>query len=449
MGRGVDALCSLGAASWALPMASPRQSWGLRPLDPRNIAACQAKMMLHGEREGAADVALGPAARVAAAASGLRCKAVLVLAVCLSATVLPYSLGALAAPIHGSLAPSHTWPSSPASWRRTSDDVVVTRGDLLTQPEVHEDGGMLVGSAGTPGCCLDVADVSCGANDKGQNLGMPAMATARSCSGQKQELPHVLPLQFRLLGVTYTAALSNSSSGRYRQLEEEVRLLLNQVLSSYETFLQANVLEFLNGSVVVRGEALFRGDNPAPTSSHLIRTLVTAASRGRRPFSWQLEPRSVQSGGFSLENLEPEKLSFSLTAFQLGRSRIEALESLTSEVTRCLSAHYPVRNVGITQLRDLHGHLEIDGDIYLDTIVHTDVAEVLQAMTALANCSVDLLSLSVEGKDSPWVRWGSLPALLPLTCVSCPFRNQASPPGLPILLPHHQQTLQQAPSGSA
>ncbi|KAK2524569.1 hypothetical protein Q9233_009498 [Columba guinea] len=286
---------------------------------------------------------------------------------------------------------------SPASWRGTSDDVVVTRGDLLTQPEVHEDGGMLVGSAGTPGCCLDVADVSSGANAKGQNLGMPAVATARSCSGQKQELPHVLPLQFRLLGVTYTAALSNSSSGRYRQLEEEVRLLLNQVLTSYETFLQANVLEFLNGSVVVRGEALFRGDNPAPTSSHLIRTLVTAVSRGRRPFSWQLEPRSVQSGGFSLENLDPEKLSFSLTALQLGRSRIEALESLTSEVTRCLSAHYPVRNVGITQLRDLHGHLEIDGDIYLDTIVHTDVAEVLQAMTALANCSVDLLSLSVEG----------------------------------------------------
>lgn len=49
--------------------------------------------------------------------------------------------------------------------------------------------------------------------------------------------------------------------------------------------------------MVVRGEALFRGDNPAPTSSHLIRTLVTAVSRGRRPFSWQLEPRSIQSGG--------------------------------------------------------------------------------------------------------------------------------------------------------
>lgn len=52
-----------------------------------------------------------------------------------------------------------------------------------------------------------------------------------------------------------------------------------------------------NGSVVVRGQALFRGDAPAPTSSHLIRTVVTEASRGRSSFSWRLEPRSVRSGG--------------------------------------------------------------------------------------------------------------------------------------------------------
>lgn len=98
--------------------------------------------------------------------------------------------------------------------------------------------------------------------------------------------------------------------------------------------------------------------------------------------------------GFSLENLDPEKLSFSLTALLLGRSRTEALESLVSEVwkprwpfqgmvlgkraqavllqggsralkqgqgvsccllsiqmSRCLSASYRVRNVTITQLR--------------------------------------------------------------------------------------------------
>lgn len=49
--------------------------------------------------------------------------------------------------------------------------------------------------------------------------------------------------------------------------------------------------------MVVRGEALFRGDAPAPTNSHLIRTVVTEVSKGRSVFSWQLEPQSVQSSG--------------------------------------------------------------------------------------------------------------------------------------------------------
>lgn len=47
--------------------------------------------------------------------------------------------------------------------------------------------------------------------------------------------------------------------------------------------------------MLVRGEILFRGD--APSSSHLIRTLLTEASRAGDAFSWRLEPRSVSSGG--------------------------------------------------------------------------------------------------------------------------------------------------------
>ncbi|KAF1672041.1 hypothetical protein FQV07_0012077, partial [Pygoscelis papua] len=202
----------------------------------------------------------------------------------------------------------------------------------------------------------------------------------------------------------YTEALSSRASGSYRELEEEVRLMLTRMLSTYETFLQANVLEFMNGSVVVRGEALFRGDAPVPTNSHLIRTIVTEASRGRSIFSWQLEPRSVQSSGFSLENLDPEKLSISLTVFQLGRSKTDPLERLISKVWQALVA-LPKDDAGkmepFSPLRNLSGDLEITGDVYLDTIVHADVAEVLQALTALATCSVDLTSLSVEGKDSP------------------------------------------------
>lgn len=38
---------------------------------------------------------------------------------------------------------------------------------------------------------------------------------------------HVLPLRFRLLGIAYTEALSNKSSGSYRELEEEVMLMVS------------------------------------------------------------------------------------------------------------------------------------------------------------------------------------------------------------------------------
>ncbi|XP_066052861.1 mucin-1-like [Chamaea fasciata] len=206
----------------------------------------------------------------------------------------------------------------------------------------------------------------------------------------------VLPLQFRLLGVTYTPALGSRNSESYQQLEGDVRLMLNQMLSGYKSFLQANVLEFMNGSVVVRGEVLFRGDAPAPTNSHLIRTLITEASKGRSILSWQLDPQSILSGGFSLENLDPEKLSISFTASQLGISRMDLLEQLIREVTSSVSALYHVRNFTISQLRNLSGNTEITGDLYLDTVVHADVTDVLEALTMLSDLSMDLTSISVE-----------------------------------------------------
>ncbi|XP_038002885.1 proline-rich protein 36-like isoform X2 [Motacilla alba alba] len=208
---------------------------------------------------------------------------------------------------------------------------------------------------------------------------------------------HVLPLQFRLLGMAYAPALGSRDSQSYRQLEGDVTLMLNQMLSGYKNFLRANVLEFMNGSVVVRGEVLFRGDAPAPTNSHLIRTVVTEASKGRSMFSWQLDPQSVQSAGFSLENLDPEKLSISLTGSQLGMDRMDPLERLVREVTASVSALYNVRNFTISQLRNLGGNTEITGDLYLDTVVHADITEVLEALTALSRLSMDLTSLSVEG----------------------------------------------------
>lgn len=40
------------------------------------------------------------------------------------------------------------------------------------------------------------------------------------------------------------------------------------------------------------------------------------------------------------------------------------------------------------------------GDVYLDTTTHANITAVLQALTALATCSVDLSSLSVQGEDA-------------------------------------------------
>lgn len=57
-------------------------------------------------------------------------------------------------------------------------------------------------------------------------------------------------------------------------------------------------------------------------------------------------------------------------------------------------------------LRKLGGNTEITGDLYLDTVVHADVTEVLEALTALSGLSMALSSLSLEGKDGPRGCWG-------------------------------------------
>lgn len=174
--------------SCALPMASPKQRRGVGPPDPTDIAALQPRTMLHGEGEGAMATALGPAARVAAAASGPWCKAFLVLAICLSATALPYSLGSLAALPQaslGSLAPSHAWPGSPASQGGTSDDLVVTHGDLLNEPAMQQRGRVLMGSVGTPGCFPGAeGDMTHGTDAEGWSLGTPTTATASPSTAQ-------------------------------------------------------------------------------------------------------------------------------------------------------------------------------------------------------------------------------------------------------------------------
>lgn len=56
---------------------------------------------------------------------------------------------------------------------------------------------------------------------------LPAAAASRSAPGSVQPPVRSLPLSFRLLGITYTEALSRRASGSYRQLEDEVRLMVS------------------------------------------------------------------------------------------------------------------------------------------------------------------------------------------------------------------------------
>ncbi|KAG6939863.1 hypothetical protein G0U57_021846, partial [Chelydra serpentina] len=212
------------------------------------------------------------------------------------------------------------------------------------------------------------------------------------------------PLQFRLLRIAYTELLKNKSSDGYKKLEKEVTLTLNKMLSSYENFLKANILQFLNGSIIVESEVLFQRDGPAPTNSDLIRTVVTEVERKMDTFfDWRVDVKSVSSNGFSLENLEPEKLLVSFTALRLGSiaafggvSSQGSLDQLNNVVLQSLGALYKVKNFSFVRLRDIKGDLEISGEAYVDTHTHADVSQVLQALRGLFNYSVDLTTLSVD-----------------------------------------------------
>ncbi|XP_024064187.3 uncharacterized protein LOC112112483 [Terrapene carolina triunguis] len=219
------------------------------------------------------------------------------------------------------------------------------------------------------------------------------------------QLPvHILPLQFCLIRIAYTELLKNKSSDDYKKLEKEVKLTLNKMLSSYENFLKANILQFLNGSIIVESEVLFQRDGPAPTNSDLIRTVVTEVERKMDTFfGWRVDVKSVQSNGFSLENLEPEKLLVLFTALRLGSIAAFGgvgsqgpLDRLNNMVVQSLGALYKVKNFSFVRLRDIKGDLEIHGEAYIDTRVHADVHQVLQALRGLVNYSVDLTTLSVD-----------------------------------------------------
>ncbi|XP_053127632.1 uncharacterized protein LOC128334681 [Hemicordylus capensis] len=217
----------------------------------------------------------------------------------------------------------------------------------------------------------------------------------------------MLPLRFRLTRIDYTESLGNKSSESYKKVEKEVKLTLNKMLSTYRSFLQINIIRFSNGSVIVESEAVFQGgEGLVPTPSDLIRTIVTEVGERERDsfFEWRVDLKSLWSNGFSLKNLEPERLTVSFTVLGLGSIAAfgglinsEPLELLRNEVILVLGAQYEVQNFSLVTVGNIQGDLHIRGEAYINTSTHVDIRWALEALRGLANYSVDLSSLSING----------------------------------------------------
>lgn len=167
-------------------MASPKQSRGLGPPDPADDVALQQPAVLRGEREETVAMTLCPAAPVTTTASRLWCKASLVLAICLSATVLLYNPSSL--PALGSLAPSPVWLGPAATQQGTGDGLVATDKDLPKQSAGQQGRSVLMSA---PSCLPEVEGVvTRGTDVEGWSLGMlttsPASPLAAWTSPQQQ-----------------------------------------------------------------------------------------------------------------------------------------------------------------------------------------------------------------------------------------------------------------------
>uniref|UniRef100_A0A8C5S6L7 SEA domain-containing protein n=1 Tax=Laticauda laticaudata TaxID=8630 RepID=A0A8C5S6L7_LATLA len=217
----------------------------------------------------------------------------------------------------------------------------------------------------------------------------------------------VLSLWFRLIKINYTYSLMNKSSESYKKLEKEIKLTLKKILSTYENFLHARVLRFMNGSVIVESQVVFQATGLLPTPSDIIRTIVTGLESRRIDafFDWRIDVRSLRSNGFSLKNLEPEKLAVFFSLLEMGSISTfddknfvqEHLESLKIKMKLLLGTRYAVHLISLVDKRNTQGGVDINGNIFIKSDSHVDVHWILKALIGLSNVSVDLISLSING----------------------------------------------------
>ncbi|XP_058854427.1 uncharacterized protein LOC117429167 isoform X5 [Acipenser ruthenus] len=215
-----------------------------------------------------------------------------------------------------------------------------------------------------------------------------------------------LPVQF-MLGVAGTVETRNMMSEN-QTLERQVKATMDWAFTrQYDgTFLETRIHTFFNDSLAtVHGEVVFRQECQPPTSSDIVRTIVTYAERlppGGAP--WKIDIWSVESNGFSLTNLLPEKLSVRFITLQMGlaspglpQSRFDILQGLSNKVEEAIQFQYPVQKFIIDNVRNVRGDLEVEGAVFLNTRTHVNSQDILRLLYRLANQSVDLTSLNVNG----------------------------------------------------
>lgn len=66
-------------------------------------------------------------------------------------------------------------------------------------------------------------------------------------------------------------------------------------------------------------------------------------------------------------------------------------------VLLAVNTTFPVTNVSFAQIRNLYGDLEVRGFLYLQSSMFTNVQDLLSTLPPLANASVDLSSITVDG----------------------------------------------------
>ncbi|XP_078541230.1 uncharacterized protein LOC144826600 [Lissotriton helveticus] len=218
-------------------------------------------------------------------------------------------------------------------------------------------------------------------------------------------LPTVIQLKCLLTGILYSLELQNQSSPAYMALAREVQLTMNKIFSAKygSDYFGTRIKDFRNGSVIAELDILFQNNTLPPSSSDVVRTVLTEAHKMTdHQNEWRIALPSVESNGHSLKNLEPEQVSISFLALGMGFAAFlnnsdNPLENLKSEVLRILRQIVSLKQFLLVEVRNLRGDLSIKGDLYINTSTHVDTMQILQALRSLVNHSVDLSSIAVAG----------------------------------------------------